>query len=157
GRQGGTTMLRFEGKNGPKSCDGLTRRDFLQAGALGAGAVGLSLADLERLHAAGKARDTRCILLFLVGGPSQLRTWDLKPKAPSEVRGPFRPIKTTAPGVEIGEHFPLMAGMAQRYAVLRSVHHHEAPIHETGHQLMQTGRLSTGGVEYPHYGAVLSH
>src|SRR5262245_30439521 len=83
GRQGGTTMLRFEGKNGPKSCDGLTRRDFLQAGALGAGAVGLSLADLERLHAAGKARDTRCILLFLVGGPSQLDTWDLKPKAPS--------------------------------------------------------------------------
>jgi hypothetical protein len=150
-------MLQFEASKGVEFCDGLTRRDFLRAGALSAGAVGLSLADLAQLQAApNRPKDVNCILLFLVGGPSHLDTWDLKPGAPSEVRGPFWPIRTNAPGVEICEHFPLMAKTADRYAVVRSVHHREAPIHETGHQLMQTGRLARGGVEHPHFGAVLS-
>src|SRR5215472_14418520 len=131
-------MLRLESAKGVKTCDGLTRRDFLRVGAVSAGAMSLSLADL---HAAVPSKDISCILLFLVGGPSQLDTWDLKPDAPSEVRGRFRPIRTNVPGVEICEHFPLMARMADRYAVVRSVHHEEAPIHETGHQLMQTGRV----------------
>jgi hypothetical protein len=149
-------MLRFEGKKGVRFCDGLTRRDFLRVGALGAGAVGLTLADLA--HAgARKDKDINCILLFLVGAPAQLDTWDLKPNAPDTVRGPFRPIKTNVPGVEIGEHFPLMAQAADRYALLRSVHHKAAPIHETGHQMMQTGYLFRGAQEYPHYGSVLSH
>jgi uncharacterized protein (DUF1501 family) len=151
-------MLQIEASKGVEFCDGLTRRDFLRAGALSAGAVGLSLADLARLGAAPTgSKETNCILLFLVGGPSHLDTWDLKPQAPSEVRGPFRPIRTNVPGVAICEHFPLMARMADRYAIVRSVHHGEAPIHETGHQLMQTGRLSRGGQDWPHYGAVLSH
>jgi hypothetical protein len=151
-------MLQFEANKGVETCDGLTRRDFLRAGALAAGTVGLSLADLGRLTAGPtSSNDINCILLFLVGGPSQLDTWDLKPHSPSEVRGPFRPARTNVPGVEIGEHFPRMATMAHRYALVRSVHHEEAPIHETGHQLMQTGRLFRGGQEYPHYGAVLSH
>jgi uncharacterized protein (DUF1501 family) len=150
-------MIRFEATKGVDLCDGLTRRDFLRAGAVSAGAVGLSLAELTRLEAApSRSKDINCILLFLVGGPSQLDTWDLKPGAPDEVRGPFRPIRTNAPGVAICEHFPLMARMADRYAIVRSVHHGEAPIHETGHQLMQTGRLSRGGQDHPHYGAVLS-
>jgi hypothetical protein len=150
-------MLQFEGKKGVEFCDGLTRRDFLRAGALGAGAVGLTLADLHRLGAADTGKDVNCILLFLVGAPGQLDTWDLKPDAPSNVRGPFRPIKTNVPGVEICEHFPRMARLADRYAIVRSVHHDAAPIHETGHQLMQTGRLFRGGREYPHYGAALAH
>jgi uncharacterized protein (DUF1501 family) len=149
-------MLQFEGKKGVEFCDGLTRRDFLRVGALSAGAVGLSLAELTQVQAADK-KDVNCILLFLVGGPSHLDTFDLKPDAPDTVRGPFQPIRTNVPGVEVCEHFPLMARMADRYAVLRSVHHKAAPIHETGHQLMQTGRLFRGGQEYPHYGAVLSH
>ena len=149
-------MLQFEGKKGVEFCDGLTRRDFLRAGALGAGAVGLTLADLHRLGAAEAGKDVNCILLFLVGAPGQLDTWDLKPDAPSTVRGPFRPIQTNVPGVEICEHFPCTAKVADRYAVVRSVHHDAAPIHETGHQLMQTGRLFRGGREYPHYGAALS-
>ena len=135
-----------------------SRRDFLRVGTLSAGAVGLSLADSLRLQAAGQpcSNDINCIVLFLVGGPSQLDTWDLKPDAPDNIRGPFRPIKTNVPGIEIGEHFPLMATMADRYALLRSVHHKAAPVHETGHQLMQTGYLATGGIEYPHYGSVVS-
>jgi len=134
----------------------LTRRDFLRVGTLSAGAVGLSLANLPATHAGG-SRGSNCILLFLVGGPSQLDTWDLKPGAPSTVRGPFRPIRTNVPGVEVCEHFPLMAKMADRFAIVRSVHHEEAAIHETGQQMMQTGRLFAAGVTYPHYGAVMSY
>lgn len=146
-------MLRLESVKGAKTCDGLTRRDFLRVGAVSAGAMSLSLADL---HATTPVKDVNCILLFLVGGPSQLDTWDLKPEAPDTIRGPFRPIATNVPGIRISEHFPRMAPRAHRYAIVRSVHHEEAPVHETGHQLMQTGHLFRAGYEYPHYGAVLS-
>src|SRR5271165_4596624 len=102
-------MLQLEASKGVEFCDGLTRRDFLRAGALSAGAIGLSLADLARLQAApNQSKDINCILLFLVGGPSHLDTWDLKPDAPAEVRGPFRPIQTSVPGIRISEHFPRM-------------------------------------------------
>lgn len=150
-------MLTFHAKKGVQFCDGLTRRDFLKVGALSAGAVGLSLAELAQGQNAGRSSDINCILLFLVGGPSQLDTWDLKPGAPDTIRGPFRPIRTNVSGIDIGEHFPRMAKMADRYAILRSVHHDAAPIHETGHQLMQTGHLFRGGVEHPHYGSVVSY
>jgi hypothetical protein len=147
-------MLHLEGK---RFSDGLTRRDFLRVGSLGAGAVGLGLSDLH-VHGADPRRgDVNCILLFLVGGPSHLDTFDLKPDAPAEVRGPFRPIRSQAPGVDVCEHLPRLAKVADRVALLRSVHHTAAAMHEPGHQMMQTGRLFRHGVEYPHYGAVLSH
>jgi hypothetical protein len=107
--------------------------------------------------AAAPAGARNCIILFLVGGPSHLDTWDLKPDAPDTIRGPFRPIQTNVPGVAICEHFPRMAQRANRFALIRSVFHDAAPIHETGHQLLQTGHLCQGGVEFPHYGAVLSY
>src|SRR5216683_3969379 len=120
-------MLTLAAKKGVRFCDGLTRRDFLRVGALSAGAAGLSLADLNQLQAAGSSKDLNCIILFLVGGPSHLDTWDLKPNAPDTVRGPFKPIKTNVPGMEICEHFPLMAKTADRYALIRSVYHKAAP------------------------------
>src|ERR1700676_1960384 len=105
-------MLRFEAKKGVEFCDGMTRRDFLRVGTLSAGAVGPSPAGLTRLQRAGaatKSNDINCIILFLIGAPSQLDTWDLKPGAPDTVRGPFKPIKTNVTGMQISEHFPLMA------------------------------------------------
>jgi hypothetical protein len=153
-------MLQLESKNGINTCDGLTRRDFLRVGSLTAGTVGLSLGDLAQLQQASAkspSRDVNCILLFLVGGPSHLDTWDLKPAAPDKVRGPFRPIQTNIPGIEICEHFPLMARQAHQYTLVRSVYHRAAPIHETGQQLLQTGYLHRGGQEYPHYGSVVSY
>src|SRR5262245_20581408 len=94
----GTAMLSLKGKKGVRFCDGLTRRDFLRVGAVSGGALGLSLADLVGLRAAGRrSDDLNCILLFLVGAPSQLDTWDLKPGAPDNVRGPFRPTRTNVP------------------------------------------------------------
>jgi uncharacterized protein (DUF1501 family) len=96
------------------------------------------------------------ILLLLVGGPSQLETWDPKPDAPAEVRGPYRSIATRCPGVRISEHLPRMATRMDRLAVVRSVHHDSAPIHETGYQLLQTGRLCRAGEQYPHIGSVVA-
>jgi hypothetical protein len=146
-------MLRLETRRGVQSCDGVTRRDFLRVGSV---ALGLSLTELAGLQRLGAASSTEkaCIQLFLVGGPSQLDTWDPKPEAPEEIRGPFTSIPTNVPGVRISEHFPRMAARADRYAILRSVYHSEAPIHETGHQLLQTGHVHRSGVEWPHFGAV---
>lgn len=150
-------MLDLLSKRGVEFCDGMTRRDFFKAGAIAAGSVGLTLADLSRLQAAAGGKDINCILLFLVGGPSQLETFDPKPNAPDTVRGPFSVIRTSVPGIEISEHLPRTAKIADKFAIVRSVHHDSAPIHETGHQLMQTGRLFRNGQEHPHFGSMLGY
>jgi hypothetical protein len=131
--------------------NGMSRRSFLRAGGLAAGYSLANLAAAQRQN-----RDINCILLFLVGGPSHIDTWDPKPHAPDQIRGPFRPIQTTIPGMQVSELFPRMARMADRYAIVRSVYHDSAPIHETGQQLMQAGHLFRAEQEYPHYGAVVS-
>ena len=96
-------------------------------------------------------------MLFLVGGPSQLDTWDPKPNAPDEIRGPFKTIDTNVPGIRISEIFPKMAKQADKYSLIRSCYHTATAVHDTGHQMMQTGRLFTGGVEHPHEGCVLGY
>jgi hypothetical protein len=100
--------------------------------------------------------DRSLILLLLIGGPSQLETWDPKPDAAAEVRGPFASIATRCPGVRICEHLPRLAARMSRLAIVRSVHHDEAPIHETGLQLLQTGRLCRAGEEAPHVGSLVA-
>jgi hypothetical protein len=150
-------MFRIDARKPVHFCDGLTRRDFLHAGSLSA--LGLGLPALQAMTAAGAAepdRDVNCILLFLVGGPSQLDTWDMKPDAPEEIRGPFRPIATKVPGIQIAEVFPRLATTMDKVSLVRTVNHTAAAVHDTGHQMMQTGRLFTGGIEHPHYGCVVS-
>ncbi len=153
----GTTMFRVDARKPVSFCDGLKRRDFLHAGALSF--LGLSLADLQRLQAAGRVSPDKgemsCIFLFLVGGPSQLDTWDMKPEAPAEIRGPFRPIATNVDGIQISEIFPRMAQHADKFSILRTLNFPEAAVHDTGHQIMQTGRVFQGGLEHPHMGCVL--
>ncbi len=148
-------MIRLDAKRPATFCDGMTRRDFLHAGAIAP--LGLTLATATRLRAAGRADDVNCIMLFLVGGPSQLDTFDPKPKAPVEVRGPFGVTKTNVPGIEISEIFPKTARHADKFSIVRSVYHTAAAVHDTGHQLMQTGRLFSGGVEHPHIGCTLGY
>ncbi|HLM98664.1 MAG TPA: DUF1501 domain-containing protein [Bryobacteraceae bacterium] len=151
-------MLRLDADKPVEFCDGLRRRDFLHAGSLSFLGLGLNqLFGLKALGAVDNAKsDINCIMLMLVGGPSQLDTWDMKPNAPAEIRGPYKPIKTNVSGIEISENFPLMAKHADKYALIRSVYHTAAAVHDTGHQMMQTGRLFQGGIEYPHIGCVLS-
>src|SRR5579885_3257687 len=150
-------MIRLDASRPVSFCDGLTRRDFLHAGAIAP--LGLTLPAYHRARAAtgGKDGDVNCILLFLVGGPSQIDTWDPKPDAPDEVRGPFKPIDTAAPGMRISEIFPRMAKHADKFSLVRSVYHTATAVHDTGHQMMQTGRLFTGGVEHPHVGCALGY
>src|SRR5262249_55754042 len=112
-------MLRLDAGRPVSFCDGLTRRDFLHAGALSA--LGLTLPGLLT-HKAGATppdADVNCILLFLVGGPSHIDTWDPKPDAPAEVRGPFKPIRTNVPGVQLSEIFPRMARHADKLSLVR--------------------------------------
>jgi len=146
-------MLRFDANRSVSFCDGLTRRDFLHAGALSA--LGLTLAQAQA--AEGRDKDVNCIMLFLVGGPSHIDTFDPKPKAPAEVRGPFQPIQTNVAGFEISEIFPKVARHADKFSLVRSVYHTATAVHDTGHQMMQTGRLFSGGVEHPHAGCVLGY
>jgi hypothetical protein len=150
-------MFRLDADKPVHFCDGLTRRDFLHAGSLGL--LGLTLPDVFALRALGTVnpeKDVNCILLMLVGAPSQLDTWDMKPDAPAEIRGPYKPIPTNVPGIQISEIFPRMARHADKYALVRSVYHTAAAVHDTGHQMMQTGWLFQGGIEYPNIGCVLS-
>lgn len=157
------------------------RRELLQLGGLGV--FGLSLSDLlaaRQLSAAeagvaarpgglfadapgfGKAK--ACILMFLWGGPSQLETWDLKPEAPDEVRGEFKPIDTSVPTIRISEHFPLLARLADRYAIVRSLTHDD-PAHLSSVHHVMTGRHAPkvksdaeppSRNDWPHVGSVLS-
>src|SRR5262249_6396561 len=96
-------------------------------------------------------------MLFLVGGPSHIDTFDPKPKAPAEVRGPFAPIATKVPGIQISEIFPRVAAHTDKFSLVRSVYHTATAVHDTGHQMMQTGRLFTGGVEHPPVGSVVHY
>lgn len=152
-------MLRLDANKPATFCDGLSRRDFLHAGTIGM--LGLGLPGLSALQAKDDTKkhhgDVNCIMLFLVGGPSQLDTWDLKPNAPAEIRGPFKPIKTNVAGIEISEIFPLMAKHADKYSLIRSVYHTATAVHDTGHQMMQTGRLFQAGTEFPHIGSALGY
>src|SRR5437868_10853088 len=117
-------MLSLLDRLPTRLCDGLARREVLRVGGLSA--LGLSLTDLLRARAdhrpnspAGRAKS--CIVLFLMGGPPQHSTWDPKPDAPSEVRGEFGPIETTAPGVRVSSLFPRVARQADKLCLLRAV------------------------------------
>jgi hypothetical protein len=152
-------MLNLTGKGKAHTCDGVTRRDFLQVGTLGA--IGLSLPDLMAAKAQGalsKDHDERSvIMIFNLGAPSQLDLFDMKPDAPAEIRGPFKPIKTNVSGIDISEILPLHAKHADKFSLVRSCFHTGAAVHDTGHQMLQTGRLFSGGINTPHAGCALAY
>jgi hypothetical protein len=151
-----------------RRCDGVTRRDFVRIGGLTA--LGLGLGDLLRLRSRaaegdGDANQTaapltakanRCILIWLDGGPTHLETFDLKPDAPAEVRGPFQPISTAVPGVQICELMPNTAQRLGQLAIVRSV---TSPLgeHNFGAHYLLTGYKPTPVLEYPSFGSVVAH
>ncbi|MFH1301954.1 MAG: DUF1501 domain-containing protein, partial [Planctomycetota bacterium] len=138
------------GKSG-KYCDGVSRRHFLQVGVAGMGAASLSqiLHAKENAEQQGvKAKDTSVILLWLDGGPSHMDTYDMKPDAPLENRGIWNPIHTNVPGLEITEMFPLQAKCADKFSIVRSLHHNTGD-HFTGGHWMLTGRGGVSGGSTP--------
>jgi len=124
-----------------KTCDGITRRQALRIGSSGL-LAGFSLPTLLELQAkastSAPAKAQACIFIFLEGGPSHIDMWDLKPDAPAEIRGPFRPIRSSVTGTMVSEHLPLCARIADKYAIVRS-HSHSDNGHNTGYHYVMTG------------------
>lgn len=153
-------MLEIQGKT-YRLCDGATRRSFLKVGALGM--AGLSLPEVLRAReaqAAAQRKDTAVILFWMAGGPSHIDTYDMKPDAPAEVRGSFRPIRTNAAGIDVCELMPGHARIGDKLAVVRSVHH-EHSVHDDGSHWVQTGypllNARARGQQHPAQGSVVSH
>lgn len=164
------SVLRILGNN-KKACDGFTRRDLIHAGGLAF--YGLTLGDMLLLQSAkaaapavgarsfGKAKSV--IVLFLYGSPPQLDTWDMKPDAPEDIRGPFKPIRTSNPSIDITENLPKMAKWMHRVATVRTLTH-EYPIHCASFAL--TGMANTDLARetntrdprhWPYFGSVVDY
>jgi hypothetical protein len=145
-------MLTLWGKR-PGFCDGLSRRNFLKIGAFGAG---LTLAEMLRLRAlAGTGSSNKAaIMIYLPGGPPHLDMYDLKPDAPKEFRGEFKPIATNVPGVQICELFPRQAKMWDKLACVRSI----VSADEHSDSLVMTGYRESENrtAHHPSFGAVMS-
>ena len=144
-------MLTLWGDRRERLCDSTSRRSFLRTGALGLG--GLSLADVLRLRAAGSTKEsggtqtsgsrTSVIFVELAGGPSQFETYDPKPLAPKEYRGPLSAIATSVPGVQFCELLPRQARMLDKLTVIRSIRHSRSS-HDPSSHLTQTGYYKSG-------------
>ena len=152
-------MTRILGSSSP------TRRELISAGSIGL--FGMSMPHLlaarssaaETLGKAPEQKAKACILLFMWGGPGHQDTWDLKPEAPVEIRGEFQPISTKVPGIQICEHFPLLAQRTDRLAIIRSMTHGDVDHLKATHYLL-TGQppppVEDLRKDWPHIGAVLS-
>lgn len=152
-------MLDLFGSGHVQTCRGVTRRSFLQAGTLAA--IGLSLPRYlwaKEQGAVDSQGDRRsAIMIFNLGGPSHLDTFDPKPDAPAEYRGPFRSINTRSLEIQISELLPRTAQVADQLALVRSCYHTGPAVHDAGWQIMQTGRTFAGGVRSPHAGAAAAY
>lgn len=141
-------------------CDGIRRRDFIHVGLVSS--IGLSLADWFRLSSIASANDSEkpkqaksCILIWLDGGPSHLDTFDPKPNAPKEIRGPFSTISTAADGIQLSELMPNTARVMRDVALIRSLTH-ELGNHDTGSQYLLTGHRPTPVLNFPSLGSVVA-
>ena len=141
-------------------CEGFHRRDFIKIGA--AGLFGLTLPQLLRLESRARAAEAEgglkrradaVIMVWLGGGPATIDMWDLKPNAPAEIRGEFKPITTSAPGVEICEHLPKVAKVCDKTTLVRSLNH-TIPAHGPATVFMQTGNKPTPAVQFPVLGSL---
>lgn len=163
-------MLSISG-NPNRNCEGLSRRQWLQVGGLGTLGLGLNgLLSGRDLSAAGDSglpgfgRAKSCIVLFMFGAPAHQDTWDLKPDAPSEVRGEFKPIATNVTGLQVSEHIPMLSKMADRYSLIRSVTHpdntHTVAMHYmlsgVRHKRPKTNPQNASD-DFPCFGAVMNY
>ncbi len=155
-------MFRIQAGTTGRYCDGMSRRSFVQLGVAGMAAAGLPtiLKAKEESQLLGlPKKDTSVILLWLDGGPSHMDLYDLKPEAPAEYRGLWNPIRTNVPGMEISELFPRQAKVADKFSIVRSLHH-DTGDHFTGGHFMLTSRGGASGADttgrYPSIGSITS-
>src|SRR5579864_8543681 len=142
-------MFRLNFGSTGRYCDGMSRRSFLQLGVAGMATLGLPQilrAKEQSAQSLGQTKNTSVILLWLDGGPSHMDLYDLKPEAPSEYRGIWNPIRTNVDGIEIGELFPRQAKCADKFSIVRSLHHDNGDHFTAGH-FMLTGRGGVSGAD----------
>ena len=139
-------MLSIPSEGRPRQGRGVTRREILRVGSLGS--LGLPLFDVLKSRCAGQGPDKgsgttprakSCLFIFLFGGPSHIDLWDMKPSAPLEIRGEFKPINTNVPGIHLCEHLPLMAARMDKFCLIRSMTHH-MPVHGPACSEIYSGR-----------------
>ena len=155
-------MFRLDFGSQGRYCDGLNRRSFLQLGVAGMASVGLP--ELFRAKAqstenrGGPSRNTSVILLWLDGGPGHMDMYDMKPDAPSEYRGIWRPIRTRVPGFDISELFPKQARVTDKFSIVRSLHHDTGDHFAGGHRMLTTKDMGVSGINnqprFPGIGAI---
>ncbi len=157
-------MIALETGGRTRLCDSWTRRELLRVGGLSA--LGLSLAGWNRAQAAGltrgRATAKSVILIYNCGAPSHIDLWDMKPDAPDDIRGPFKPIGTNVPGLQVSELLPKLAKQADKYAVVRSVHHRHGA-HNAGMYWTIVGRpypmdstlINPSRNDYPSFGTLV--
>src|SRR5437660_5813111 len=148
-------MLNILGDSGKagRFCDGISRREFLKIGGLALGGLSLTEILAAEARAGVKSSHKPIIMVFLPGGPPHQDMFDLKPDAPAEIRGEFKPIKTNVPGIQICEHMPKLAAMMDKFAIIRSLvgarDEHDASICQSGYnhsELNQNHAPSLGSV-----------
>src|SRR3954447_6996720 len=155
-------MLELTGRSS-RCCDGRSRRDFLKAGFLGLS--GLGLADVLRAEARAKGdggaqpRDLSVILVWLDGGPPQHETYDPKPEAPAEYRGPLKAMETSVPGILVSELLPEHARLMDKMSIIRSMHHNNGDHFAAAHWML-TGYLGSNALslppQYPSAGSIIA-
>ncbi len=156
-------MFRLDlGKSGPY-CDGLSRRSFLSLGVAGMASIGLpSLLKAKEASAKslGQTKNTSVILIWLDGGPGHMDMYDMKPDAPKEYAGLWKPIKTRVPGFDITEMYPKQAKITHLFSMVRSLHHDTGDHFAGGHRMLTTKEMGVSGantaVKFPSIGAIVN-
>src|SRR5688572_5259079 len=156
-------MFRIDlGRDG-HYCDGLSRRSFLQLGVAGMASLGLPQVLRARADSArslGNRKNTKVILIWLDGGPGHMDMYDMKPDAPAEYRGLWKPIKTKVPGFDITEMYPKQAKVTDKFSVVRSLHHDTGDHFAGGHRMLTAKDLGVSGAnttqKFPSLGAVVN-
>jgi hypothetical protein len=152
-------VFRIHAGSTRKYCDGLSRRSFVQLGVAGMASAGL--ADVWRAQEASAAqgvtkKDTSVILIWLDGGPGHMDMYDMKPEAPAEYRGIWQPIPTNVPGIEITELFPRQAKIADKFSIVRSLHHDTGDHFAGGHWMLTSRGGASGANTAGHYPSIAS-
>ena len=156
-------MFRIDAGGAGRYCDGINRRSFVQLGVAGMTSLGLPqiLQAKEQSAHSGTTRDTSAILIWLDGGPGHMDLYDMKPEAPAEFRGIWRPIRTNVSGIEITELFPKQAKVADRFSIVRSLHHDTGDHFAGGHRMLTTKDMGVSGgntpTKFPSIGSIVAY
>src|SRR5215467_11224039 len=156
-------MVRIDAGSAGRYCDGFSRRSFLQLGVAGMASValpGLLRAKEASAANAGATKDTSVILIWLDGGPSHMDLYDMKPDAPAEYRGIWKPIRSKVPGFDVTELFPKQAKVTDKFSIVRSLHHDTGDHFAGGHRMLTGKDMGVSGAKtegkFPSIGAIVA-